>query len=70
MSSNDDEYQRQANDAQRMADNAFNDVNRAAWLRIAQGWLGLIKRPAQTAEQKFNDEMRDRSTGSGSEESN
>jgi hypothetical protein len=48
-----DEYRRNAADAQREADRARNDLDRAAWLRVAQGWLSLLtthlERPAQEA---------------------
>ena len=70
MSKQDGEYKRQADDAQRMADRAISDENRAAWLRVAQGWLSLIKGPPRTAEQVFDDETRERRTGRSSNESN
>jgi hypothetical protein len=37
------EYLRQANEAQKWADQARTDKAKAAWLRIAQGWLGLVR---------------------------
>ena len=30
-------------------------VDKAAWLRIAQGWLSLISKPRRTATEKFQD---------------
>jgi hypothetical protein len=48
----DDEYRRQAADAQKQADRARNDEDRASWLHIAQGWLSLIRKP--TAEEAFD----------------
>lgn len=59
----DDEYRAQAADAQAMADRARSDVDRAAWLRIAQGWLGLIRKPLETAEEKFDAQARKDGTG-------
>ena len=38
-----EEYLRQANEAQKWADRAMTDKAKAAWLRIAQGWLDLIR---------------------------
>jgi hypothetical protein len=50
----DDEYRAKAEEAQKQANLAHNEVDRAAWLRIVQGWLGLIrKRPhSDDAESK------------------
>lgn len=70
MSSKDDEYRRHADDALRMTNRAISDLDRAAWLRVAEGWLGLIKLPERTAEQVFDDDVRDRRTGLSSDESN
>ena len=38
-----DEYLRRANEAQKWADQAKSDKAKAAWLRIAQNWLGLVR---------------------------
>ncbi len=47
----DDEYRRQGAEAERQAQLAKNDHNREAWLRIAQGWMGLVsKRPQSEAD--------------------
>jgi hypothetical protein len=48
-----DEYRRQAADAQKEADKARNDLDRAAWLRIAQGWLSMVRRHPRSAEEAF-----------------
>jgi hypothetical protein len=48
--STDDEYRRQAKEAQREADRARNDLDRESWLRVAQGWLSLIRAPRPTAQ--------------------
>jgi hypothetical protein len=37
----DDVYRRHAEEADRQARLARNALDRAAWLRVAQGWLGL-----------------------------
>jgi len=44
---NDDaEYRRQAEEAEKQARAAKNDLDRESWLRVAQGWRGLLwKRP-------------------------
>jgi hypothetical protein len=59
----DDEYRRQAADAQSQADRAISDTDKAAWLRIAQGWLALIRRPKQTEQDSFEANAKTRSTG-------
>lgn len=47
----DDEFRRQAADAEKHAQAARNDADREAWLRIAQGWMSLLrKRPQNSAE--------------------
>jgi hypothetical protein len=45
------EYRMQADQAEQKSRFAKNNSEREAWLRIAQGWLGLIrKRPHVDAE--------------------
>jgi hypothetical protein len=58
----DDEYRRQANDAQKQADRARNDMDRESWLRVAQGWLSLIRKPTPTAQEMFDAESAARRT--------
>jgi hypothetical protein len=42
----DDEYRRQAEEAEKQARAAKNDHDRESWLKIAQDWRGLLwKRP-------------------------
>ena len=53
-----DEFRRQAAEAQREADKAISDVDKAAWLKVAQGWLELIRRPKQFASDKFDNQER------------
>ncbi len=56
-----DEYRRQAVLAQRAADHASNDSDRAAWLQIARGWHALLyTRPFNDA---FDVEVKGRGTG-------
>jgi hypothetical protein len=43
----DDEYRAKAEEAQRRADRSTNEDERAAWLRMARGWLSLIRRRPQ-----------------------
>ena len=38
-----DEYRRNAQECQRMADNAGNSADKASWLRLAASWLGMIR---------------------------
>jgi hypothetical protein len=60
---NEDEYRRNAAEAQSQADRALSDVNRAAWLRIAQGWLSMIRSRPQTAQEKFDQVVSEKGTG-------
>jgi hypothetical protein len=39
-----EEYEMNAREAQRMAENALSDPDRAAWLGIAQQWLRMLYR--------------------------
>lgn len=61
--SNDDYYREQAKDAEEFADRALSPVDKASWLRIAQGWMGLVTRPLGTPSQHFDDEVKKRRTG-------
>jgi hypothetical protein len=58
-----DEYRRNAAEAQRQADRAISEIDRASWLRVAQGWLSLLKEPPQTLEKTFDELVADKSTG-------
>jgi hypothetical protein len=42
-----DEYRRNAQECQRMAENAGNAADKASWLRLAASWLGMIKNEPQ-----------------------
>jgi hypothetical protein len=50
--STDDEYRFQAADAEKHARLARNVFDREAWLRIAQGWMSLIRGKPGTAEEE------------------
>jgi hypothetical protein len=53
MSREDDEYRALAAEAQREANRSTNEVERAAWLQVMQGWLALIhKRSGNGAREK------------------
>jgi hypothetical protein len=55
--SKDDEYRRRAAEAQAMADKVVSDTDKAAWLRVAEGWLAMIRQPRrfeQSASDKFD----------------
>lgn len=42
----DDDYRARAEEAQKEADRSTNELDRGRWLRIVEGWLGLLrKRP-------------------------
>jgi hypothetical protein len=49
-----DEYRKHAHEAQAMADQASNETDKVSWLRIAQGWLDMLPKPRQSAEQRFD----------------
>ena len=59
----DDEYRKQAAAAQDWADQTISAVDKASWLRIAQGWLALINRPKQTDREAFDAATEARGTG-------
>jgi hypothetical protein len=51
--STDREYRLQAADAEKQARSARNDADREAWLRIAQGWMSILRKRPQSAEEAF-----------------
>ena len=70
MNKDEDEYRQQAADAERQAQSAKSDLDRAAWLRVAQGWLGLLhKRPQSDEEAAFNAQSKAKGTGQDDSES-
>jgi hypothetical protein len=46
----DDEFRRRAAQAQQNARQAKTDEERATWLQLAEGWLGLVGKYPQTVE--------------------
>jgi hypothetical protein len=48
----DDEYRKQAADAQMMADHVISPRDKESWLRVAQGWLNLMMPLPATAPTK------------------
>jgi hypothetical protein len=69
MNGDDNEYRRQAADAERQARSAKNDLDRASWLRIAQGWLSLLHRRPQSDEEAFDVQTKAKGTGQDDSES-
>jgi hypothetical protein len=61
--STDDEFRRQAASAERRASSTKNHGDREAWLRIAQGWMSLLRKRPQTDTENFNEQSRDKGTG-------
>ena len=51
--SGDKQYRLQAAVAEKNARRAKNDADREAWLRIAQGWMSLLRKPRQSDEEAF-----------------
>jgi hypothetical protein len=63
-----DEYRRNAEECQRMADNTSNDHDKRAWLRLAESWMRMVRKeaqrhPAGQASDAFDAEHRARGTG-------
>jgi hypothetical protein len=63
----DEEFRRQAAHAEKQALSARSDYDREAWLRIAQGWMSLLKRRPVTDEDAF--EARSSATKTGDTDS-
>jgi hypothetical protein len=57
-----EDYLKRAQEAQMLADRAKNPTDKAAWLRIAQAWLGMLPQAKQSAEQRFDAQTKARST--------
>jgi hypothetical protein len=67
-----DEFRRNADECQRMADRTSNDGDKRAWLRLAQSWLAMIRPDGRTAGQRTaadQFEARERAEGTRQEES-
>jgi hypothetical protein len=61
--STDEEYRRQAAYAEKQASAATFDSDRESWLRIAQGWMSLIRKRPQSDEEAFNAQSATKGTG-------
>jgi hypothetical protein len=67
--STDDVYRRHAAEAERQAQLAINDLDRAAWQRVAQSWLSLMHKLPQSDEEAFNAQSKAKGTGQDDSES-
>jgi hypothetical protein len=63
MSDQDDKYRRYAEEAQQQADRAIFARDKEAWLKIARSWLEMLPKRIRTAEDDFNEKVRDVGTG-------
>jgi hypothetical protein len=63
MHSDEDEYRRQAADAERQARSAKSELDRAAWLRVAEGWLSLLHKRPQSDEEAIDAQSKAKGTG-------
>jgi hypothetical protein len=46
----DDEYRRHAAEAEKQARSTKSELERDEWLRIAQGWMGLLRKRPQSSD--------------------
>jgi hypothetical protein len=58
-----DQYRKKAAQAQLQADRAISDDDRGKWLRLVEGWLSLLPKRPQTAQENFDQEAADKGTG-------
>jgi len=63
MSYNHDEYRRFAKEAQAYADRAISDDDRASWLKVAAGSLGMLPRRAANKQETSDQAVDDQATG-------
>ena len=54
MSTFEQYYRRNAEEAQRQADRTNSEEIRAAWLQLVQGWLALLPKRDLSREQAFD----------------
>lgn len=53
-----------------MADRSISDVDKAAWLKVVQSWLRLIrKKPLSTQQTEFDAQKKAHGTGQDNSES-
>jgi hypothetical protein len=48
----DDEYQQKAEEARKLADLSPSELHRERWLRLARGWLDLVRRRPRATDQE------------------
>jgi hypothetical protein len=65
----DEEYRRQAAEAEKQVRSAKFDSDRESWLRIAQGWMSLLRKRPQSDEEAFNVQGAPKRTGRDDSES-
>ena len=58
----DDRYRAKAEEAQKWADRAVSRDDKAKWLRLAEGWLSLIRKRPNTLAEDFRSEVQRRGT--------
>jgi hypothetical protein len=58
----DEEFRKQAADAQAMADKAHSALDQESWLRIARGFMQLIRGVPSTPSEEFEAELQSRGT--------
>ena len=56
------QFECKAAEAQAMADKVVSAVDKESWLRVAQGWLSLIRNAPRTKAEEFTDEVDARGT--------
>ena len=61
--STDKEYRRQAACAEKQASSTEDHEDREAWLRIAQGWMSLVRKRPQSDQEAFDQQRQDKCTG-------
>ena len=65
--SKDEEYRGQAAYAEKQARSAKSEMDREAWLRIAQGWMSLLSKRPQSEDEAFD--VRTAAVGTGQKDS-
>ena len=58
-----EEYRRQAAEAEKQAGAAGNELDREQWLRIAQAWMSMLRKRPQRADKVFDAQSKTDGTG-------
>jgi hypothetical protein len=66
---NEEEYRRQAAEAEKQARAAGSELDREQWLRIAQGWMSMLRKRPQSVEEVFDAQSKTDGTGQDDSES-